>query len=58
MECSWGKFQGTEHFVGNREIFEIVEIESIVPLFVIAKNIQKALTGLSESILKLGKLYF
>ena len=27
--CSWGKFQGTEHFVGNREIFEIVEIERV-----------------------------
>ena len=23
MQCSWGKFQGTEHFVRDREIFEI-----------------------------------
>ena len=23
MQGSWGKFQGTEHFVRNREIFEI-----------------------------------
>ena len=22
-QCSWGKFQGTEHFVQHREIFEI-----------------------------------
>ena len=23
MQCSWDKFQGTEHFVRDREIFEI-----------------------------------
>ena len=23
MQCSWGKFQGTEHFVRDREIFKI-----------------------------------
>ena len=23
MQCSWGKFQGTENFVRDREIFEI-----------------------------------
>ena len=23
MECSWGKLQGTKHFVRDREIFEI-----------------------------------
>ena len=22
MQCSWGKFQGTEHFVRDREILE------------------------------------
>ena len=24
MQCSWGKFQGTEHLVRDREILEIV----------------------------------
>ena len=23
MQCSWGKFQGTEHFVRDRETFEV-----------------------------------
>ena len=23
MQFSWGKFQGTEHFIRDREIFEI-----------------------------------
>ena len=23
MQCSWGNFQGTEHFVRDREILEI-----------------------------------
>ena len=23
MQCSWGKFQGTKHFVRDSEIFEI-----------------------------------
>ena len=23
MQCSWVKFRGTEHFVGDREMFEI-----------------------------------
>ena len=23
MQCSWGKFQGTEHFARDRDIFEI-----------------------------------
>ena len=30
MQCSWGKFQDTEHFVRDRQIFEMaVKIETV-----------------------------